>query len=59
MNKSLIFLIALFSMTSTALAQRPNRQLTPEQMRARQEARQAELDAAEPVSYTHLRAHET
>ena len=47
MNKSLIFLIALFSMTSTALAQRPNRQLTPEQMRARQEARQAELDAAE------------
>ena len=47
MNKSLIFLIALFSMTSTALAQQPNRQLTPEQMRARQEARQAELDAAE------------
>ena len=47
MNKSLIFLIALFSMTSTVLAQRPNRQLTPEQMRARQEARQAELDAAE------------
>ena len=47
MNKSLIFLIALFSMTSTALAQRPDRQLTPEQMRARQEARQAELDAAE------------
>ena len=47
MNKSLIFLIALFSMTSTALAQRPNRQLTPEQMRARQEARQAELDAAQ------------
>ena len=47
MNKSLIFLIALFSMTSTALAHRPNRQLTPEQMRARQEARQAELDAAE------------
>ena len=47
MNKSLIFLVALFSMTSTALAQRPDRQLTPEQMRARQEARQAELDAAE------------
>ena len=47
MNKSLIFLIALFSMTSTAVAQRPDRQLTPEQMRARQEARQAELDAAE------------
>ena len=47
MNKSLIFLVALFSMTSTVLAQRPNRQLTPEQMRARQEARQAELDAAE------------
>ena len=47
MNKSLIFLVALFSMTSTALAQRPNRQLTPEQMRARQEARQAELDAAQ------------
>ena len=40
-------MIALFSMTSTALAQQPNRQLTPEQMRARQEARQAELDAAE------------
>ena len=47
MNKSLIFLVVLFSMTSTALAQRPNRQLTPEQMRARQEARQAELDAAQ------------
>ena len=46
MNKSLIFLIALFSMTSTALAHRPNRQLTPEQLRARQDARQAELDAA-------------
>ena len=46
MKISRLLLVMLFLVTSTAVAQRPTRQLTPEQMRERQAARAAELAVA-------------
>ncbi|MBH16394.1 MAG: creatininase [Gemmatimonadetes bacterium] len=46
MNTKWSVLLAVFLMTTNVAAQRPVRQLTPEQMEARQAARQAELNAA-------------